>query len=488
MVGTVVLPPMGVSPYQALDIWPRMQAANGESWDASSYAQWISTLDGKLATAVAQGRVTKTDRGACSDGVNKLYSYAAGTGFAHVLLIAGVHGDERIGMFAAANWFERFVNSIDPTMALLRKTLKVTYVPFVNPSAFGTLRVNANGVEINRNYDFYWTRYSPPSSEFAKGSSAFSEAESQVIKTIIDKGAVCFIDCHNMGNDAIAQTMQVQAPSSWVIGKRGLCFAAAEIWAQKYGATWADQDSDPDLANPTGVSWSSYYNLWNKFRYNAASVLFECNGNMGGSTTTLLTATAAKNYCGMITTFILTWLNAGQSAPQSQPMVYYGARLTPADTTAMSSGGTMISDTTQRAITLDTFAPFASGGAKDYLEVVFPSPGVLQIHADGYIEGGGSATRRIDVTVSVAQSSDLTSYAVDSNAYASVLVPAAATDRQSFALSARTTLTSLTGDNRARIKLLFQGPASGDNVKVRRARLWAEFFPSSRLQRTPPSN
>jgi len=77
---------------------------------------------------------------------------------------------------------------------------------------------------------------------------------------------------------------------------------------------------------------------------------------------------------------------------------------------------------------------------------------------------------------------------VDSNAYASVLVPAAATDRQSFALSARTTLTSLTGDNRARIKLLFQGPASGDNVKVRRARLWAEFFPSSRLQRTPPSN
>lgn len=466
--------------YEALDIWSGFDGTGGD-WNAATYSAWMAGIDAHFAAEISGGSVVKTDRGACSDGANHIFSYTAGSGTMKVLLLAGQHGEERIGQYAAMRWFEQFVRSTNPLIAGLRRSLQVIWVPTASPSSYASARKNSNDVDPNRNYGFYWSRFTPPNTSFNKGSAAFSEPESQVVKTIIDEGAICLVDCHNMGPGEMAETLKISPPSPWALGKRALVYGAARAWQEVYGGTWSESDTVRD-GNPTSYSWASYYNLWNKSRWNAASVLIETNADAEGSTSqTIMSAAAAKSYCGFITMFLTAWLAEGQSPPTGYPVTWMGRRVTEAASTSITSGGTLIDTTTETAITFDQFGPTGGSSSRDYLDAIYPCPGMIELYADGYIEGGGTTATRIDLRFSVDGTASAESFV-------SIVVPATATHRAPFNLSHRISASAVDGVTIPRIRLLAARVSAGDSVKLKRARMFARFTPNTDVSPSPNVN
>ena len=480
LAGRAIGSVLDVHPFEALDIWPAFDGGAAGTWDATTYANWISGIESNFAGEIASGSVVKVDRGASSDITKHLYSYTAGSGPTKVLLMAGQHGDEKNGMFAAMRWFEQFLRSGHPVMARLRRALTVVWVPTVNPGSYGSARKNPNDVNLNRNYDFYWDRYSPGSSNNNKGASAFSELETQIVKTIVDEGCRVLIDCHNVGAGETAYTILTSPPSPWVLGKRGLTYGAADLWASVYSGTWAEIDV-PTKANPTSYSWHSYYALWSKGWRNAASLIVEMAADALGSTpNTVLSRAAAKAYCGFITTFLLTWMREGQRAPHPYPVVWSASRISPASATSITSGGTLIDTTTATALTFDAITPNPLGlTTQAYIDTLYPSPGGIELYADGYIEGGGTQTTRVDINLTVDGAAVRPT---------SVEVPSSATRRTTFALSWRISKTSLDASTIPRVGLTFARAGTGDSTKIIRASLFARFTPNDDIWPVPGLN
>ncbi|PNY88123.1 M14 family metallopeptidase, partial [Staphylococcus capitis] len=67
-------------------------------------------------------------------------------------------------------------------LAYIRKNVRVVIVPIVNPWGFANReRENVNNVDLNRNFDYYWSNGSGTRStgKNYKGSKPFSERESR---------------------------------------------------------------------------------------------------------------------------------------------------------------------------------------------------------------------------------------------------------------------------------------------------------------------
>ncbi len=100
---------------------------------------------------------------------------------AHVLILAGVHGDEVEGVIAAHGLTEAFLTAY-------AYKLRMTLVPMFNiDGVLKNTRQNGNGVDLNRNLPTQdWTsdianpRYYP-------GPSANSESENQALTQFIEK-------------------------------------------------------------------------------------------------------------------------------------------------------------------------------------------------------------------------------------------------------------------------------------------------------------
>src|SRR5690606_38204822 len=84
------------------------------------------------------------------------------------------------------------------------------YIPFVNPWGVSQLtprtRYNANGVDINRNFDFHWEELDPngtiqPYQHGYKGTAPFSEVETRYVRDTVAAfpSAIAYLDFHNTG-------------------------------------------------------------------------------------------------------------------------------------------------------------------------------------------------------------------------------------------------------------------------------------------------
>ncbi|SLB90592.1 Zinc carboxypeptidase [Mycobacteroides abscessus subsp. massiliense] len=88
-------------------------------------------------------------------------------------------------------------------LAYIRKNVRVVIVPIVNPWGFANNeRENVNNVDLNRNFDYYWSNGSGTRStgKNYKGTKPFSERESRNMKALVESlgDITAHVDCHNI--------------------------------------------------------------------------------------------------------------------------------------------------------------------------------------------------------------------------------------------------------------------------------------------------
>ncbi|WP_108665139.1 M14 family metallopeptidase [Euzebya rosea] len=315
-----------------LAIWAEFDTANvyGESWLAQTYPDWITGIDALFATEIGAGTVVKTDGGLCSDGVNNMYSYRFGPAVGRrVLLVAGQHGEEVLSQHAAMRFFQGFVQSNHPTMRYLRSRIQIEWVPTANPYGYRAYpgspnepgRLNANDVDPNRNYPFLWTPFVPADDALgatlaAKGSAALSEPETDFIRDLIDaRSSSCVIDCHNFGSSP-ANELQIVPPTNHIVvgSRRDLASRALRTWLGVYTPAATYSVAQPNQGKPLLGNWAGYYARHVAGRLDGAAITVEASstleGSVGGSARHRTTQAALRLYCGFISTYLLTWLEA----------------------------------------------------------------------------------------------------------------------------------------------------------------------------------
>ncbi len=104
-----------------------------------------------------------------------------------VLIVGGVHGDEGEGVVAAYGLFRQFLTSFD-------YRLEITLVPALNlDGVIAKSRVNANGVDLNRNLPTNdWTNQ-VATPRYYPGTSAGSEPENQALMRYMEANEPSFI-------------------------------------------------------------------------------------------------------------------------------------------------------------------------------------------------------------------------------------------------------------------------------------------------------
>lgn len=159
-----------------------------------------------------------------------IIAYHYGSGDKEILFVGGIHGGYEWNTVSVAY---ELIDYIEANPNLLPSGLKVTVVPVLNPDGLYDVvgkagrftsvdvpssisdtvsgRFNANGVDLNRNFDCDWqAKGTWQSATVSGGSKAFSEPESLAMKNYVEKnkptavvvwysaaGGVYASSCHN---------------------------------------------------------------------------------------------------------------------------------------------------------------------------------------------------------------------------------------------------------------------------------------------------
>ena len=158
--------------------------------------------------------ITKTDLGLCSDNTNHVYRYDFAAPTPHyngegsetkpkAILISGIHFEWAgiYGLFFALK--ELMTN---PAHYQFMSNVHLIVIPCANPwttidtnySASGSGHLNANGVEIHRNFEVDWASSTSGTANYG-GAAALSEVETQYIDNILkaNTDAAFLLSCHN---------------------------------------------------------------------------------------------------------------------------------------------------------------------------------------------------------------------------------------------------------------------------------------------------
>ena len=253
-----------------VDLWePPTQPAGPalNSWSANDiYAMWDDI------TADDPTYVTRSSIGEGTDGL-PIYAYTfAPPAYGNTVLVVGMHGSEKIGMYAVAKMMELLVNDWQshPALAALRAKTRIVVVPIASRhAADNNHRTNANGVDLNRNWDYAWEEANePPGTPTYKGPEPFSEPETRAIRDLVyslqaQGGLVAALDVHDTGASV--------RPDSYhfYIGPPANELAGGGSWLRKLADEIAAQQgvTDPNItmsrsSNPTAKNWLSAQGLW----------------------------------------------------------------------------------------------------------------------------------------------------------------------------------------------------------------------------------
>ena len=110
-----------------------------------------------------------------------------------ILLLGQVHGNEYTSFFSICEFLDRLTRDSlsNNNLTFLREKVKIVAIPIVNPWGFcNQNRRNSRGVDLNRNSSYRWDEYtvtnSLPGEKYFKGDAPFSEAETQVVRGVVE--------------------------------------------------------------------------------------------------------------------------------------------------------------------------------------------------------------------------------------------------------------------------------------------------------------
>lgn len=113
------------------------------------------------------------------------------------MIATGTHGYEP-GTPNSLFLFVRELVTGSPALSAIRNNVELRIIPCVNPDGYDAYtRTNANGVDINRNYNYNWTLHDEGEQNYS-GPSAASEPETQIVQNWINNNtdAVFCLDWH----------------------------------------------------------------------------------------------------------------------------------------------------------------------------------------------------------------------------------------------------------------------------------------------------
>lgn len=183
-------------------------------------ADWLYAEFDKLVNS-SRGRLFRQeDIGTSQDGKYQIRQYlwvganhpsnpSPDKTLREILVSAGVHGSETIGMLGLLYFMKDLIEHGDeiPALRWLYYNTRIRIVPVANPwgvSQTPKVRNNSRGVNLNRNFDYRWNELPPTQQGDAghKGDAPFSESETKALRDwfkTFASASIAYVDLHNMG-------------------------------------------------------------------------------------------------------------------------------------------------------------------------------------------------------------------------------------------------------------------------------------------------
>ena len=118
------------------------------------------------------------------------------------LLMTGLHGEEKSTVWSTLHFFKQMLNDwkTNDSLASIKANMEFRWIPIANPYGFNNhQRVNARGVDPNRNFSHNWDAETAST----KGSHPYSEIETRLLRDwmVTNNDADFFIDFHNFSKE-----------------------------------------------------------------------------------------------------------------------------------------------------------------------------------------------------------------------------------------------------------------------------------------------
>ena len=220
-----------------------------------------------------------------------------------IAIMAGVHGGETSTINSLYYLVRDILEGVAPVSTILGNT-NLRIIPCVCPYGFDNKsRTNANGVNINRNFDANWVYNNYGTNDYS-GPSAASELETQIaqnwLQDVHADGAVLAIDWHNSGYSneiSCFCTKSNEIPGTMDIKKNYLfsAYSIVNVLRQCYKV--------PDTANwgYTAISGGAGYSNTYMDKIGQLGCYFETSYNVDGAGTyTLVTDACGASVMGNV--------------------------------------------------------------------------------------------------------------------------------------------------------------------------------------------
>ena len=188
------------------------------------------------------------------------------------------HGDEFIGTECCLHLIKYVCTHQDnATVQFLLNNYIIYVLPMVNPDGveagktaadwdYEVVRKNAHGVDLNRNFDWYWRLGdSDPTSATYRGPSPFSEPETQAIRDFVSNHTVVLVLTLHSGTEALIYPWGHRSDSSRFTPENSLYEQIGAYIQQKWGYEYGTAyDTVGYTASGTTQDWF-YGNCSNGF-------------------------------------------------------------------------------------------------------------------------------------------------------------------------------------------------------------------------------
>lgn len=137
-----------------------------------------------------------------------------------IIIVGGQHGFEKANVMAISYFMQLLFHASEEgeleELTQLCETFDFIFVPVTNPYGYdNAIYKNANGVNLNRNYDYKWVEVSDPTTDHYGGEAPFDQPETRAIRDLIlnEENVVLVIDSHSKGSGAVPSTRDM----NWIV-------------------------------------------------------------------------------------------------------------------------------------------------------------------------------------------------------------------------------------------------------------------------------